>query len=502
MLYPTSLDLAGYSRAIAVVSICLTLYYILPFLHGLFVSPTKNIPGPLLARFTRWYEYCAVLRGKSNLEYLQLHDKFGPVVRMGPNRYSFSDPSDVKIIYELGGKFIKSEFYHPLMAPNPDLQNIFTIRDPSLHKVRRRTIANLYSMSTMVSYEGAVERMSKICIDKLTGFAQKNRKVSLPDFLQWYAFDVIGEITFNESFRMMENEGDLSGMISGIHMANTYLARTGIIPDAHPWIMRLQSLFGAQGADLLGKFTFDQLDKHSASNEKGIHTVSSDSFLAKLMSLQKQEKVGMTHIVDACSSNIGAGSDTTAIGLSSAIYYLYHHVDALVKLRNEIDAMARDGLISDPVTFQEAQSMPYLQAVIKEGLRIHPAVGTILPRKVPKGGVNLAGTFFPEGTDVGANAWVLHYSKKIYGEDAAEYKPERWLEPKETNDLRDSMMLAFGAGSRTCIGKNISLLEITKILPQIVRKFDFVFDNAGPPPTYCAWFVYLRYNVQVKLREQ
>lgn len=119
---------------------------------------------------------------------------------MGPNRYSFSDPSDVKIIYELGGKFIKSEFYHPLMAPNPDDQNIFTIRDPALHKARRRKIANLYSMSTMVSYEGAVDRMNIICMDKLTDFASTNRKFSLPDFLQWYAFDVIGEITVNINF--------------------------------------------------------------------------------------------------------------------------------------------------------------------------------------------------------------------------------------------------------------------------------------------------------------
>ncbi|OAL54679.1 cytochrome protein [Pyrenochaeta sp. DS3sAY3a] len=490
----------GFGRGVALLVICLISYWIIPFLHGLTISSTRNVPGPLLARFTRWYEYFAVLGGKSNIEYMQLHDKFGPVVRMGPNRYSFSDPSDVKIIYELGGKFIKSEFYHPLMAPNPDDQNIFTIRDPALHKARRRKIANLYSMSTMVSYEGAVDRMNIICMDKLTDFASTNRKFSLPDFLQWYAFDVIGEITFNESFRMMENEGDITGMISGIHMANTYMAHTGIIPDAHPWIMRLQSLLGNQGAAVFLKFTMDQINKHRASNEKGTDTVSSDSFLAKLISLQIENKVGMPHILDVCGSNIGAGSDTTAISLSSTIYYLYRHADVLAKLRAEIETMARKGLISDPITFQEAQSMPYLQAVIKESLRVHPAVGTILPRKVPKGGANLAGTYFPEGTDVGANAWVLHYSRSIYGDDAADYKPERWLESRETNDLRDSMMLAFGAGSRTCIGKNISLLEMTKVLPQIVRKFDFVFDHTGPPQTYCAWFVYLKYNVQVKIR--
>lgn len=202
---------------------------------------------------------------------------------------------------------------------------------------------------------------------------------------------------FNESFRMMENEGDVTGMVGGIHMANTYLAHTGIIPDAHPWIMRLQSLLGSQGAVVFLQYTMNQIDKHRASNTKSTDTVSSDSFLTKLISLQKENKVGMPHILDACGSNIGAGSDTTAISLSSTIYYLYHHADVLAKLRDEIDTMTQNGVISDPITFQEAQSMPYLQAVIKESLRVHPAVGTILPRKVPKGGVKLAGTFFPEG---------------------------------------------------------------------------------------------------------
>ena len=119
----------------------------------------------------------------------------GPIVRVGPTRYSFSNPADVKVIYELGGKFFKTEFYEPLKSPEPEQQNIFAIRDPNYHKDRRRKIANLYSMSTMVSYEDAVNRMNTICMRKLTEFANEARRVSLPDFMQYYAFDVIGEIT-------------------------------------------------------------------------------------------------------------------------------------------------------------------------------------------------------------------------------------------------------------------------------------------------------------------
>jgi len=197
---------------------------------------------------------------------------------------------------------------------------------------------------------------------------------------------------------MMENHGDTTGMVKTIHQANGYLALTGLIPELHPWFMRLQNLMGSNsGAANFLKNTFDQLAIHRDANAKGLNIGSSDSFLAKLLHLEAEDKVGMPHILDSCGSNIGAGSDTTAISLSAALYYLYRNPDKLAKLRDEIDTMADNGLVSDPITFQQAQSMPYLQAVIKETLRIHPAVGTILPRKVPRGGVTLGGTFFPEG---------------------------------------------------------------------------------------------------------
>lgn len=67
------------------------------------------------------------------------------------------------------------------------------------------------------------------------------------------------------------------------------------------------------------------------------------------------------------------------------------------QLRAEIDGMIDAGEITENITFSDTQKMPYLQAVIKEGLRLHPAAGLPLQRVVPKEGVELAGQFFPEG---------------------------------------------------------------------------------------------------------
>lgn len=209
----------GLSRAVLLLSAIVVSYWLLPFLGGLLFAPTRKIPGPFWARITRWFEFRKLLKGDSHLEYIRLHEKLGtschrpcnsqhvpnhsrtgPVVRVGPNRYSFRDPADVKIIYALGGNFIKTEYYEPLHADIPDHQNIFTIRDPNKHKERRRKITNLYSMSTMVNYEGAVDRMTSVCMRKMYQFADENRTISLPDFMQYYAFDVIGEITVRLMF--------------------------------------------------------------------------------------------------------------------------------------------------------------------------------------------------------------------------------------------------------------------------------------------------------------
>lgn len=75
--------------------------------------------------------------------------------------------------------------------------------------------------------------------------------------------------------------------------------------------------------------------------------------------------------------------------------------------------------------------MPYLQAVIKEALRLHPATGLPLWRVVPEGGAEISGQYFPAGTTVGLNTWVAHYSEEVFGPDAAVFQPERWTESSE-----------------------------------------------------------------------
>jgi cytochrome P450 len=147
--------------------------------------------------------------------------------------------------------------------------------------------------------------------------------------------------------------------------------------------------------------------------------------------------------VCCCNTNIlgrFAGSDTTAIALRSIFYHLCKCPRVYQAAVQELDSATE---LSSPITFEQGQHLPYIQACIKEGLRLQPAVGMLLERIVPKGGATLDGIFFPAGTIVGINPWVVAIDKSVYGQNAQEFRPERWLEASaEDHRLMERNFLA------------------------------------------------------------
>ena len=153
-----------------------------------------------------------------------------------------------------------------------------------------------------------------------------------------------------------------------------------------------------------------------------------------------------------------AGSDTTAIALRAIFYYLLKNPQYYARLRQEIDEAEAKGLFSDSVTYAQARALPFFQAVVSEALRLCPSVALCMPRYPPKGGATVCGEYFPETVQVGCNPWTIHINKEIYGQDAEIFNPDRWLVSEERNKEMEKYSLTFGAGSRTCVGKNISLM--------------------------------------------
>ncbi|KAK5240450.1 hypothetical protein LTS06_012451, partial [Exophiala xenobiotica] len=237
----------------------------------------------------------------------------------------------------------------------------------------------------------------------------------------------------------------------------------------------------------MGGFMQEQVSEGQKQKTKGSlekdESKPTDDFLTKLLRMHalQPDKFSMADVYATCGTNIGAGSDTTSVSLAGIMYCLMRNPQSLQKLRQEIDRAIEERGSDDMLTFQESQKLPYLQACIKEGLRLHPATGLPMVRVVPKGGATIAGRYFPEKTEVGVNSWVAHANQSIFGVDAEDFKPERWLESAERSSEMNRYIMTFGAGSRTCIGKNISLLEISVLIPELVRKFDFTLVHPERP---------------------
>ncbi|CAG7921611.1 unnamed protein product [Penicillium olsonii] len=476
---------------------------VIRFLITLVKSPSLSIPGPFLGRFTNLWYLWQMKRGDFHHTNIKLHEKNGKIVRIAPNQYSISDAAALKTIYGHGAKFEKSDWYDAWnFGAAPGLTNLFSERNSKKHAESRRKVASMYSMTSLVSYEPSVDNCIEIFKQRLLEFSEQGSTIDMAHWMQCYAFDVIGEITFGKRFSFLEAGNDVGGVMKSLDKGLTVSSYLGLYSWLYPCFLWFSNRFLASSQSYATQFTFKHIQETKATMKN--HRADLPSHMAmKLVQKQAENPHGMSDwdVLSNAGSNVGAGSDTTAIGLSSTLYYLLRSPGCLARLRKEVE---ESGVGSNP-TFKETQAMPYLQAVLKEALRIHPGTGYPLFRVVPKGGEMIAGEFFPEGVNVGINSWVSHYDREIYGQDADVFKPERWLESsKEQLNVMEQSFMPFGAGSRTCIGKNISLLEMGKLVPVLVRDFDFELSQDLEQRSWATkarWFVKPK-DFEVKVRRR
>ncbi|KAI1505313.1 cytochrome P450 [Biscogniauxia marginata] len=470
---------------------CFVIFKILLQLYRSLTSPLRSVPGPFLARFTDLWYFWKLWGGSFERVNKELHEKYGPVVRYGPNRYSFDDQTASKIIYGHGAQFAKSSWYNTWDNDNGQW-NLFQERDIQKHAQARRYYQNTYSMSSLVEYEPYVDECADLYTQRLHELSNSGILANMGHWMQCYAFDVIGCITYSKRLGFLDRGEDIKGVISALEKALRYSTLVGVYPSLHPIFTKLSQLrkklipgsSPGGGVGYVMEFTRNRIAEHQSSpkafddddNEKVTSGVARD-FVSKFVGKHTQDPNNFTfyHIVQGCGNNMVAGSDTTAVSLSAILYYLLKNPGCFSKLRAEVEEFEAAGKITPPyIKFKQTQEMPYLQAVIKEALRLNPATGLPLERIVPPGGATICGRFFPEGSVVGVNTWIEHYNTNIFGQDAKEFRPERWLtDDPEKISFMNRHWMPFGAGSRTCIGRHISLLEISKLIPRLMRDFDF-----------------------------
>jgi len=170
---------------------------------------------------------------------------------------------------------------------------------------------------------------------------------------------------------------------------------------------------------------------------------------------------------------IQAGADTTGTALGATLRFLTMNDKKMKAAWQEIEAADRAGKLSTPIQYEETRDhLPYVCACIKEATRLCPPADNLFGRVVGKGGKVIDGYVLEPGTEITSNAYVVQRDPVLYAPDLEAFCPERWLGNKEKAAEMDLHSFVFGIGPRICLGKDVALIELHKLIPEVLSPHD------------------------------
>ncbi|KAJ4377674.1 hypothetical protein N0V83_000502 [Neocucurbitaria cava] len=355
----------------------------------------------------------------------------------------------------------------------PGKDNVFTDCDNDSHDARRKKMASGVSNIEDRKYSGkenpTLEPSIDIHVKELvelvrkyaapTSSARTSTPMDLAKKIPFFTLDVISHVGLGEPFGNLKANEDLKDYLKsseeGLKIANTAFAM-GIA-----WLREIPIIGPAISP--------------SEKDASGFGRMMAEA--RKIIEMRKSKSIeGKSDMLASFTRNGVSGEDL--------FQETFAEIDGAVR-----SGTATTGVVSDA----QARGVPYLVAVVREALRVHPPVVNIFSRITPNEGdtvtIDEREYHIPGGTLIGYAAWTMHRdNRSIYGDDSHVFRPERWLidesiqEEKErlTRMTRTNDMI-FGYGRWRCLGRNIALIEIHKCIFELLRNFDLALTNPHQP---------------------
>ncbi|KAF4628189.1 hypothetical protein G7Y89_g9962 [Cudoniella acicularis] len=440
----------------------LTTFYLLGLytsllLYRIIFHPLNKFPGPFGARISNFW-FSAHLKDADAYKKIQkLHKQYGDFLRIGSSDMSIIHPKAVSAIYGLKTKCRKAAWYD-LTSPMISLQ---TARQKDVHDRRRRIWSLAFSDAALRGYEDRIRNYRDQLVFQLDAFGGK--PVNVPKWFNLYTFDVMGDLAFGTSFDMLASKEE--------HWAIKLLG-VGIEPLSWMfpvWFFRILVALPKLGDDWWKfiRYCSSKLDEriNAKPNIPDVMSTLLDPYKG-----QQPPKEDMQMLRGDSQLIVVAGSDTTAVTLTYIIYELLRHPNHISKLRDEVSPYV--SLTGDALHAKIA-NLDHLNGVIHETLRLHPPVPSALQRLTPPEGIQIGETYIPGNTTVFCPQYVLGRSESVY-QNANAFVPERWYLYPEMIKER-SAFAPFSAGTYSCIGRPLALLNLRTTLIKLITIFDIAF---------------------------
>jgi cytochrome P450 len=278
--------------------------------------------------------------------------------------------------------------------------------EPRVHAFKRKRVTAAYSMSTICTLEPKINHMTQAVWSKFRDIEKTGHAIDLQEWTTYYASDVVCQLGLGAPLGFVENGGDVNGILNSIHTYFYAAANLGYLPGCtkvvdNPLVRGLVRLFGTgkdTGSHGLTNFIISQATHRlKADPDEKRPSDMLDHFLS--MKDPEGQKVGMPDVAVEGGNLLGAGGDTTAVGIAVVLKYLLSHPNDYKRVQEEVNKAYTDhhldGKSGEHLNYDIASRLPFLNACIKEGTRLVPSILWQLPRECPKDGITIAGHFIP-----------------------------------------------------------------------------------------------------------
>ncbi|CAH0045319.1 unnamed protein product [Clonostachys solani] len=421
----------------------------------LYLSPLAKFPGPKLAAATSLYEsYYDVIKGGVYYKQIQkLHKIYGPILRVNPYELSVDDGSFYDTVYVSGGIRQTEEFNY--FVQGLDLGNtFFATKDHKLHRQRRRPVEPYFSRAGVTKLEPIMSECVQKLSDRYDSFEGTGKISRVDHAMQALTGDIIRRVCIGDGEDYLDDEEFSPGWHDLMHS----IALCIPVFVVFPWVIHFLKFIPEKALVWIAPHTQafntyrEMATKHIEDTKKedpskidldGAKIGSKPTLFRYLIhksDLSEEDKD--THrLANEAQSLLGAGSVTTARTATVCIYYLLKCPEICARVQEEIKDFVVDWPETAP-TFQDLEKLTYLQAVIKEGLRVSYGSLHRLSRISPHEPLQYKDWTIPPGVPVGMNAYYMHTDPEIYPEPF-KFDPDRWLDNVTPEMKRNFVPLAY-----------------------------------------------------------